>query len=88
MKRTHLFEPKDKIAVVDIKVNAEVGICYVIDMKGNVRVYDLWRNDKISRLVPSSSFSIAEGKGKRWLSVNQFSSASTMYMNRGKFSSI
>ncbi len=37
--------------MVDIKVNQDVGVAFVIDAGGNVRVYDLWRNEKVSRFM-------------------------------------
>jgi hypothetical protein len=69
---------------MDISVNNDIGIAFVIDSKGNIRVYDLWRNEKISRFNTCNSFSIAEGKGKRWITVKSFSSTSSIYSNKGK----
>lgn len=88
MKKTHLFESKEKIPIVDIIINNDLGVCFVMDLKGNVRMYDLWRNEKISRIFASNSFSIVEGKGKRWVSVSNFASTSTIYTNKGTSSLI
>lgn len=44
MKKTQVFEGKEDLRVVDIKVNQDVGVAFIIDAGGNVRVYDLWRN--------------------------------------------
>ncbi len=59
-------------------------MAFVVDMQGNLRVYDLWRNEKTSRVVACNGFSMAEGKGKRWVAVGHLCSTSTIYSNRGK----
>ncbi len=69
--------------IVDIRVNQDVGIVFVSDAGGNIRVYDLWRNSKISRFMPSNAFSISEGKGKKWMTLDGNSPVSTIYTNKG-----
>jgi len=48
-----------------------------------MRVYDLWRNEKIAKLNACSAYSMTEGKGKRWIPANSVSNSSTIYTNRG-----
>lgn len=48
-------------------------------------MYDLWRNEKISRISPCNLFSMAEGKGKKWVAMDQNISFSSIYTNRGTF---
>jgi hypothetical protein len=60
-----------------------LGIAFCLDAKANMRVYDLWRNEKIAKLNACSAYSMTEGKGKRWIPANSVSNSSTIYTNRG-----
>lgn len=59
MKKTNIFEPKEKTPILNLKINNDLGLAFVIDFRGNLRVFDLWRNDKISRLNSCNAFSMA-----------------------------
>ena len=66
VKRTNTFEPKNPVSIVDISVN-ELGVAHALDSQCNLRVYDLWRNEKIAKMSACSSYAMVEGKGKQWL---------------------
>lgn len=50
MKRTNLFKESRPYSIVDIKV-CEGGIAFVIDSLNNLRMYDMWHGEKISRMT-------------------------------------
>lgn len=66
LKRTNSFEPKDDSAITHIRVS-HLGLCFALDSLNNLRVYDLWRNEKIAKLQASNNFALFENKGKKWL---------------------
>ena len=51
-KRTNVFESKNPYSVVKIVV-AEAGIAYVLDSLSVIKMYDLWRNEKVGIVVAS-----------------------------------
>lgn len=66
MKRTNIFESKTDFKISNIKIS-EIGLAFVIDANSNLRVYDLWRNEKIAKVQSCNAFALVENKGKRWI---------------------
>lgn len=52
MKRTNLFESKLPYSILKIKVS-DAGVAFVLDSLGNIKIYDLWRNEKVGVLAAS-----------------------------------
>ena len=55
----------------------------MINALGAIRVYDLWRNDKISRFLACNDFAMSEGKGKKWMNAGGQVPTYTIYTNKG-----
>lgn len=51
-KRTNVFESKTPYSIIDIKIHTG-GVAFVLDSLGNLKVYDLWRNEKVGVLIAS-----------------------------------
>ncbi len=82
MKRTNIFESKVDYPIASIRV-CELGLAFVIDANANLRVYDLWRNEKIVRVQSCNSFAQLENRGKRWVPSSAIEPAVTIYTNNG-----
>ncbi len=48
-----------------------------------MRVFDLWRNEKIAKVNGCTPYAMMEDKGKRWLPSHSVKCCSTVYSNRG-----
>jgi WD40 repeat protein len=57
VKRTNVFEAKIDYPISNINVS-ELGLAFVLDSNANLRVYDLWRNEKISKLYSCNNFAM------------------------------
>ena len=57
VKRTNTFQPKVEHPISSIHVS-ELGLAFLIDANANLRVYDLWRNEKIARVQSCSHFAL------------------------------
>lgn len=42
------------------------GVGFVLDSLGNLRMYDLWRGEKIAKLLASTAYIPPDGKIKKW----------------------
>lgn len=42
-ERTNVFESKTKYSILDINISP-IGVAFVLDSLGNIKIYDLWRN--------------------------------------------
>ena len=87
MKRTNTFQSKVDYAVSSIHVS-DLGLAFLIDANANLRVYDMWRNEKIARVQSCNQFALLENKGKRWIPSSAVDPAFTIYTNNGKFTLI
>lgn len=82
MKRTNTFEPKVDHPIAEIKVS-ELGLAFVLDGDSNLRVYDLWRNEKIAKVQSCNHFALLENRGKRWVASSAVAPALGVYANNG-----
>jgi alpha-mannosidase len=82
MKRTNIFESKVDYRISNIKVS-ELGLAFVIDAHSNLRVYDLWRNEKIARIQSCNNFALLENRGKRWIPTSSIEPSVGIYTNNG-----
>ena len=81
VSRTNTFESKVDYPIITIKIS-HLGIAFVLDKNSNLRAYDLWRNEKVAKVMSCNNFAILENKGKRWLN----SPSITLYTNNGTLS--
>lgn len=65
MKRTNIFESKVPYKIVGMQIS-DVGIAIVMDSLGYMRMYDVWRGEKIAKLLPSTAYIAADGRSKKW----------------------
>jgi WD40 repeat protein len=82
VKRTNIFESKVDYPIANIRV-CELGLAFVIDANANLRVYDLWRNEKIVKVQSCNSFAQLENRGKRWVPSSAIEPAVGIYTNNG-----
>lgn len=65
MKRTNIFESKQPYSIVAMQVSM-TGLGFVMDSLGGLRMYDLWRGEKIAKMLASTAYVGADGKSRRW----------------------
>lgn len=68
--------------IANIKVS-ELGLAFVIDADANLRVYDLWRNEKVARIQSCNNFALLENRGKRWIPTSSVEPSVCIYTNNG-----
>lgn len=68
--------------ITNIKISS-LGIAFVLDTNSNVRVFDLWRNEKIAKIHSCNNFALLENRGKRWIASND-QQITGLYTNNGK----
>lgn len=45
---------------------SNIGVALVMDSLGYLRMYDVWRGEKIAKLIPSTAYVPADGRSKKW----------------------
>jgi hypothetical protein len=45
---------------------SNVGVAIVMDSLGNLGMYDLWRGEKIAKLLASTAYVPADGRSRKW----------------------
>jgi hypothetical protein len=65
MKRTNIFESKIPCDIVGMQIS-NVGVAVVIDSLSNLRMYDVWRGEKIAKLLASTTYVPVDGRSRKW----------------------
>lgn len=65
MKRTNVFESKHPYRIVGMEIS-NIGVAVVLDSLGCLRMYDLWRGEKIAKLLASTAYVPADGRSRKW----------------------
>jgi WD40 repeat protein len=65
MRRVNIFKAPMPYSIVQLLVS-DVGLAVAIDSEATVKVYDLWRGEKVCKLVPLTG-QLAANATKKWV---------------------